>query len=112
MLQFKGIVERDINGKKVFFKFNMASLTMLGDLQKISFQELGLELGSPKLSTIVNFLYAAAAVYDRQDKPKVPQNFSQDDAAELVAEMGFADALSLLNNAFDAPEIKNDDAPK
>lgn len=112
MLQFKGIVEKDINGKKVFLKFNMATLTMLGDLQNVSLTELAQELMNPKLSTVANFLYAGAKVYDRQEKPKKFQNYTQDDASEWVAALGFDDALSILNDAFDAPETKNEDAPK
>lgn len=112
MLQFKGLVEREISGKKVFFKFNMAAMTMLGDLQNLSMADLGVELANPKFSTVANFLYAGAKVYDRQEKPKEPQNFSQDDAAEWLSQMGLSAAMDLFNEAFDAPETKNGEAPK
>lgn len=111
MLQFKGLVEKEIGGKKVFFKFNMAALTLFGDLQGLSFAEIGIELANPKLSSLSNLMYAAAKTYDRQEKPKEPQNYSQDDATEWVAELGFGEALNFFNEAFEVPEEKNGQAP-
>jgi len=112
MLQFKGVVEKEIGGKIVLFKFNMATLTMFGDLQNASLAEVGAELANPRISTLVNFLYAGTKVYDRQEKPSKLQNYSQDDAAEWIEKLGFDEGLSLMNEAFDAPEIKNGQAPK
>jgi hypothetical protein len=43
MIHFKGVVEKEIGGKKVFFKFNMAALSFFADLQGLTIQKLGLE---------------------------------------------------------------------
>lgn len=112
MLQFKGLVEKEINGKTIRLKFNMATLTLLGDLQNVSLAELAQELEAPKLSTVANFMYAASVVYDRQEKPKEPQAATQDDACEWIEAIGFREALKIVNDAFESPDVKNESAPK
>lgn len=109
MIHFKGIVEKEIGGKKYFFKFNMAALTLLGDLQNAGIVEMGKQLKNPKLSTIANFLYAGAVTYCRQEK--VPQTFTQDDATEWMMAIGLPESIDLLTEAFDVPE-KNQVPPQ
>jgi hypothetical protein len=109
MIHFKGIVEKEIGGKKFFFKFNMAALTLFGDLQGLTLRQLGLELQNVRLSTLANFFYAGAVTFCKQEKSE--QTFSQDDAAEWIAELGIIESLRLLNEAFDVPE-KNQVPPQ
>jgi hypothetical protein len=105
MIHFKGVVERQIDGKAVLFKFNMAALSYFADLHGLTIQQLSKELTDPKFSTIANFLYAGAVTYCRQDKVK--QEFTQDDAFEWVAALGFEEAVLLFAEAFNSPTEKN-----
>ena len=110
MLIFRGDVEKTINEQSVHFRFNMAALTLLGDLQNASLTELGRQLIDPKLSTIANFLYAGAYTYCKQEKKII--TFTQDDATEWVSVMGIPSALDLLLQAFAVPDAeKNPTAP-
>jgi hypothetical protein len=109
MIHFKGVVEKEIGGKKVFFKFNMAALSYFADLQGLTIQKLGIELSDPKFSTIANFFYAGAVTYCRQEKK--PQEFTQDDALEWIGIIGFEEAVQLFADAFVAPVEKNQPAP-
>jgi hypothetical protein len=110
MIHFKGVVEKEINGKKVFFKFNMAALSYFADLQGLTIQQLSKELTDPKFSTIASFFYAGAVTYCKQEK--VSQEFSQDDAFEWISVLGFEEAVQLFADAFTAPVEKNPKAPQ
>lgn len=101
------VIEIDISGKPVRFKYNMAALTLFGDYQNASLQELIEQIsGKPRLSTISNFLYAGYVTCCKQEKHKI--EYTQDDACEWVNELGIDKALLMLINAFDIPsEVKN-----
>jgi hypothetical protein len=110
MIHFKGVVEKEINGKKVFFKFNMAALSFFSDLQGLTIQGLSKELTDPKFSTLANFFYAGAVTYCKQEKK--PQDFTQDDAFEWIGVLGFETAVQVFADAFTSPPEKNLKAPQ
>jgi hypothetical protein len=111
MISFNGgDVEKQIKGKPVTFRFNMASLTMLGDLQNASLTALAYECMNPKLSTLANFLYSGAYVYCKQEKKKI--DFTQDIGPEWDAELGIDGALDMLLKAFELPDQPESESEK
>jgi hypothetical protein len=110
MIHFKGLVERQVNGQVIVFKFNMAALVYFGDLCGLSLRDIALEFQNPRLSTITNFLYAGAVTYCRQEK-KV-QTFTQDDAAEWLAQLGLDEVMKIFSDALSVPTDKEADNAK
>lgn len=102
MVRFKGEAEKEVNGKKLSFKWNMAALCLLGDIQNRSMSQLAREFLNPKFSTLSNFLYVGAVEFYKQSKK--PIDFSTDDAAEWLDIIGIDKTLDLLSTAFETPE--------
>lgn len=106
LIFFRGDVEKKVGGKNRLFRFNMAAITLLGDLQNAPLTQLAVEVSNPKMSTVANFLYAGAYTYARQEKKMI--DFSQDDATEWLNEIGLDVALEMLGKAFEVPEPEKD----
>jgi hypothetical protein len=103
MIKYRGLVEKEIAGKKVFFKFNMAAIEMLGDLQDMGASKILTSGGEAKLSTLSAFLYSGAVQYCKQEK-KVP-DFTREDATEWVAELGLNEVLTMFITCFTGPKV-------
>jgi hypothetical protein len=77
MNKYKGVVEKEIGGETVGFKFGMGSMAMLCDLEKDTLKNVIEKLGDATLlKTQINFYYAAAVQYARLFKKEEP-NFEQ-----------------------------------
>jgi len=115
IINYKGLVEREIGGRTVFFKFNMAAITLLNKIQGVGFKEFSEQLQDPRFDTFANFLYAGAETAfvsegknaDKEGK----RTFSFDDATEWLNELGIMGAGELYIQAFEVPETKNDNPP-
>ncbi|HYF69085.1 MAG TPA: hypothetical protein VD884_13170 [Ohtaekwangia sp.] len=112
MIYFKGIVEKEVNGKKIFFRHDMGALTMLGDIQNIGVNEIIRDCMRAKLSTLASFLYAGAARYCNLEKKTI--DFTMDDAVEWLSDdkIGFKATLDMVEDCFKSPkyEEKNGEA--
>ncbi len=105
MLKFKGKAEAKIGDKTVGFTWNMATLCMLGDLQNANMVQMGRLLISPKFSTIQHFLYAGAVKRCQIENKKI--DFTEDDAAQWIDELGILKCIELINNSFEVPTDPN-----
>ena len=112
IINYKGLVDLEIGGKVISFKFNMAAFTLLNDLQNCSMRELSVQLSDPKFSTFANFLYAGAETAYLQDgknaDAKGKRTFTQFDGPEWMNQLDVDKVHSLLGKAFEVPESKND----
>lgn len=70
--KFKGVVEVEILGSKRGFKFGMAAMVQLCQLEGTNLKGVQERLSSAELSTMVNLLYAAAVQYAKLSKTEVP----------------------------------------
>lgn len=111
IVNYKGLVEKQIGNKTIVFKFTMASITMLNDLQNVNLSEFAQQLKAPKFSTISNFLYAGAEVaYQSEMKnadDKGKRDFVYEDADEWLNTMGITEALEMFLEAFSVPETND-----
>lgn len=114
IIHYKGLVEKEIGGKTIFFKFNMAAFTLLNDLQGVSLEEFSAQIKKPRFSTLTNFLFAGAETAYQMDSKNCDVNgsrtFTQFDASEWLNEIGIGSegAGGLFAKAFEVPESKND----
>lgn len=115
MIKYRGLVEKQIGDKKVFFKFNMAAFEMLGDLQDMGASEIIRSGGRAKLSTLSAFLFSGAKQYCKEKSidPKYQDpGYTRDDATEWIGELGLKTVMEMFTACFEAPkyEVKNDKA--
>lgn len=112
MIKYRGLVEKEIAGKKMFFKFNMAAIIELGDITDLGASGLLTEGSKAKLSVLTAFLYAGALQYWKSEhktsesKFKEPWVYTVDDAAEWFAELGLQPVLTMFLNCFRGPEYE------
>lgn len=108
MIKYRGLVEKSINNKKVFFKFNMAAFEMLGDLQNMGLSEVIRSAAVGRISTLSAFLYSGAMQYCKQEKTKA--DFTREDTTDWIEQIGWENVLKLITDCFEAPEVKNEEA--
>jgi hypothetical protein len=120
----KRILEREIDGKVVGFRFNMLALGKACQLENCSVDELYKRLGMTvknigtkevpnmvqeqptDLIAINNFFYASAIVYKEGNGEKV--DFTAIDVSDWLEHF---DMNELLMIAFKTPDLKNTEAP-
>lgn len=102
MIKYRGLVEKEIAGKKVSFKFNMAAFEAIGDDLNLGLSAMLITMGSGKLSALSTFLYRGAMQYCKQEK-KQP-DFTREDATEWLGELGFETVVKLVEACLDSPK--------
>jgi hypothetical protein len=110
------IIEKEVEGKTIGFRFNMLSIGKACKIEKCSVSELykrlgmtikdGLQEQPTDLETLTNYFYAAAIVYKEGKGEKV--DFNPVDVSDWLE---YFDVNELLLVAFNAPDIKNQTAP-
>jgi hypothetical protein len=112
----KRILEREIDGKVVGFRFNMLALGKACQIENCSVDELYKRLGmtikdgkqeqATDLIAMNNFFYASAIVYKEGKCEKV--DFTAIDVSDWLEHF---DMNELLMIAFKTPDLKNTEAP-
>jgi len=112
----KRILEREIDGKVVGFRFNMLALGKACQIENCSVDELYKRLGmtikdgkqeqATDLIAMNNFFYASAIVYKEGRGEKV--DFTAIDVSDWLEHF---DMNELLMIAFKTPDLKNTEAP-
>lgn len=110
------IIEKEVDGKTIGFRFNMLTLGKTCQFEKCSVDELykrlGLTLKEGKqeqptdLNAMINYFYSAAICYKEGKGEKI--DFNLQDVAEWIE---VCDVNELLSVAFNVPDIKNQTAP-
>jgi len=115
IINYKGLVEKEIGGKTIHFKFNMAAITLLNKIQGGGFREFSEQLQNPRFDTFESFLYAGAETAYAQDGKNSDKEgkriFKREDASDWLNELGLDGAGSLYIQAFEVPETKNENPP-
>jgi hypothetical protein len=106
MIYFKGVVEKEVGGRKIYFRHDMGALSMLGDIQNIGVNEIIKDCMRGKLSTLAAFLYSGAVRYCAVNKKEI--DFTMDDAIEWLTEdkIGFAATLKMVEECFKSPKFE------
>ena len=112
----KRIIEKEIDGKLVGFRFNMLTLGKACHIEQCSVDELYKRLGMTikdgkqeqptDLITMNNFFFAAAVNYKDGKGEKV--DFTATDVSDWLE---YFDINEILIMAFKTPELKNTEAP-
>lgn len=102
MIKNRGTVEKEIAGKKISFKFNMAAFEAMGDDLNLGLSGLLISIGQGKLSTLATFLYRGAMQFCKSEK-KQP-DFNREDASEWLGELGFEEVMKLAESCIEAPK--------
>jgi hypothetical protein len=119
MIKYDGLIEKEIGGKKIFFRYNMAAIIELGDMVNMGASDLLIEGSKAKLSLLTSFLLAGALQHWKQEhktqesKMKEPFPYTFDDACLWFAELGLPPVLEMYMTCFGAPkfeEEKNEEA--
>lgn len=121
----KRILEKEIDGKLVGFRFNMLTIGKACQLEKCSVDELYKRLGmtvknigtkeeplmvqeqATDLISITNYFYAAAVNYKEGKGDKV--DFTPTDVSDWLEHF---DINEILMMAFKTPDLKNTEAPQ
>jgi len=103
--KYKGIVELEVCGDKVGFKFGMATTKYSCELEGLKCDasgvtELSERLASQTPSTYLNFFYAAAVCYSRLMKVPEP---SFDEVCNWVDNMNPEQSETAIADAFSQP---------
>lgn len=106
MIKYRGLIEKEIAGKKVFFKFNMGAIELLGDLQNMGASQILTTGAEARISTLSAFLYAGAVQYCKQEK-KTP-DFTREDSTEWIGELGLSEVLKMFTEAFTGPKYEEE----
>jgi len=107
--KYKGVVEIEICGEKVGFKFGMACMAMLCKLENATLQQVQERLGSSDLNTSLNFYYSAAVQYAKLYKTKEP---SFEEVANYVDNMSTDQMTEAVKVAFGQYVDPNEKAPE
>jgi hypothetical protein len=70
--KYKGVVEVEILGEKRGFKFGMAAMAQLCQLEGTNLKGVQERLGEGEIGTMVNLLFAAAYQYAALNKAEKP----------------------------------------
>lgn len=111
--KYKGVVELEVAGEKVGFKFGVATTKLNCELEGLKcdaegIEELGRRLASQNPSTYLNFYYAAAVSYARLFKKSEP---TFDEVCNWVDTMETTQTEEALKVAFLQPTDPNPTAP-
>lgn len=71
-MKYKGVVEIDVLGESRGFKFGMAAMAQLCQLEKCDLNEVQERLGKGNLTTNLNLYYSAAVQFARLNKKPEP----------------------------------------
>lgn len=104
MIKNRGTVEKQIAGKKIGFKFDMAAFEAMGDDLDLGLSGLLTSIGQGKLSTLATFLYRGAMRYAKAEKKQI--DFTREDASEWLGELGFEETIKLALSCIDAPVLE------
>jgi len=112
----KRIIEKEIDGRLVGFRFNMLTLGKACQIEQCSVDELYKRLGMTikdgkqeqptDIVTMSNFFFAAAVNYKDGKGEKV--DFTATDVSEWLE---YFDINEILMIAFKTPDLKNMEAP-
>lgn len=107
--KYKGIIELDVSGSKVGFKFGIRSMTLFCESQKINIKEsqkyLEYAAKDTNMGVIISFYHSAAVAYARLMKKPEP---SLDEVFAWVDEVGM-DAME--KKISEVHKIPNEEAP-
>lgn len=111
----KKIFEMEVDGKTVGFRFNMLCMAKACKIIGCSMDELFQKMGMVKgyemdLEAAMNFFYAAAINYNEGKKKEI--DFTVQDVSDWIDYFGLAKMSEMIKESFEAPEIKNQTAPK
>jgi hypothetical protein len=118
MIKYDGLIEKEIAGKKIFFRYNMATIIELGDMMDMGASDLIIQGSRAKLSLLTAFLLCGAIQYWKQEhktqdsKNKDPFTYTLEDAIVWFKELGLQPVLEMYSTCFGAPkyEEKNEEA--
>ncbi len=107
--------EMEIDGKTVGFRFNMLASGKACNILKCSMDELFFKLGLVKGSTMdleaaLYFFFAAAQNYSESKGQVI--DYTAQDVSDWLGHFGLEKSMTMMQEAFNAPEIKNQTAPK
>lgn len=107
--------EIGINGKTIGFRFNMLTIGKATRLERCSINELFERLGvvsdkEPDLITLIRFLYCAAENYYEARNEIIPISYAE--FGDQMSMENLANLSNKLKTVFEAPEIKNQEAPR
>jgi hypothetical protein len=103
--KFKGVVEIEILGEQRGFKFGMAAMVQICDIQKTDLKGVQDLLNSGDIRTFINFMYAGAVQYARLYKKPEP---SFEEVANWIDHLDGKEG-DIIKTAFESP---NPEAPK
>lgn len=109
MIKYRGLVEKEISGRKISFKFNMAAFEAVGDDLNMGLSALLISMGTGKLSTLATFLYRGALQYCKQEK--IEPTFKREDASDWLGELGFEEAMRMAEACLDTPKYQEKNEP-
>lgn len=109
MIKNRGTVEKEIAGKKIGFKFDMAAFEAMGDDLNLGLSGLLISIGQGKLSTLATFLFRGATRYCKAEKKQV--DFTRDDASDWLGELGFEETMKLAESCIEAPKHEEKNQP-
>lgn len=104
MIKYRGLVEKEIAGKKISFKFNMAAFEAMGDDLNLGLSGLLVSMGTGKLSTLATFLFRGATQYYKQEKKQI--DFTREDASDWLGELGFEEVTKMCEACLDVPKYE------
>lgn len=92
------IVEIEVSGKKRGFKFGMLAIGLMMQRREITFPEFLDKLGKTDILFTIDLLHAAAESWHKSKN--LPVDFTAEDVADWMDEIGMVKAFSIINNAF------------
>lgn len=109
MNKYKGVVEIDILGEKRGFKFGMASMAMLCQLEKCTLNEVQEKLGKGEIGTNLNLYYSAAVQFARLFKKQEP---TYEEVCNWIDHLSEDQNKEAVSAAFATYEDPNQTAPE
>lgn len=105
--KYKGVVEIEILGEQRGFKFGMAAMAQLCQLEGSNLKGVQEKLSAADIGTMINLLYSAAVQYSKLYKKEVP---TYEEVANWIDHLDGKES-EIIQAAFYQHESPNQTAP-